>query len=77
MGILDFLFRNKPRLIKISIRDDLFGLMWFNKDKYSEFNHYQGHLLFNPTNSEIDIFIDSDKEGFEQQKKSFYTEIVK
>lgn len=77
MSILDFLFRNKPWLIKKSIKDDLFGLMWFNKDKNSEFNHYQGHLLFYPTNSEIDIFIDSDKEGFEQQQKSFFNEIVK
>lgn len=77
MSILDFLFRNKPWLIKKSITDDLFGLMWFNKDKNPEFNHYQGHLFFNPTNSEIDIFIDSDKEGFDQQQKSFYKEIVK
>jgi len=40
MIILDFLFRNKPWLIKKSLTDDIFGKMWYNKDKDPEFNHY-------------------------------------
>ena len=76
MNILEFLFRNKPWLIKKTINDDIFGLMWFNKDKNSEYNHFQGHLFFKPTNSEIDVFIDSDKLGIDPKQKMFFNEII-
>lgn len=75
MIILDFIFRNKPWLIKKSMTDDTFGKTWYNKEKNPEFNHYQGHFIFKPTNTEIDIFLDSDKEGYESKQKSFFKEI--
>jgi hypothetical protein len=77
MIILDFIFRNKPWLIKKSLTDDIFGIMWYNKEKDPEFNHYQAHFTFRPTNSEIDIFLDSDKDGFDSKQKSFFKEIEK
>jgi hypothetical protein len=49
--------------------------MWFKKQQNSEFDHFQGHFTFKPTNSDIDIFIDSDKEGIESRQKAFFKEI--
>ena len=75
MFILDFIFRNKPWLIKKTINDDTFGLMWFNKDQDPVFDHFQAHITFRPTNSEIDVFIDSDKNGIDPRQKTFFKEI--
>ncbi len=75
MTILNLLFPNKPWLFKKTITDDIFGLMWFKKQENSEFDHYQGHFIFRPTKSEIDIFIDSDRNGIEPRQKTFFKEI--
>jgi hypothetical protein len=75
MILIDFLFRNKPWLIKKSLKDDTFGKIWYNRNKNPEFNHYQGHFIFKPTNTEIDIFLDSDKDGLDPKQKLFFKEI--
>lgn len=70
-------FPNKPFLFKKKINDELFGLMWFNKSKDPKFNHYQAHFIFKPSNHEIDIFFDADKEGINPRQKMFFYEIEK
>ena len=64
---------NKPWLFKKQIHDDLFGMIWFNiHKKQPEYDHYQGHLTFKPTNMEIDIFFDSDPEGIASDQKTVF-----
>ncbi len=77
MNIIDFIFRNKPWLIRKSLHDDTFGKIWYNKDENSEFNHYHGHFIFKPTNTEIDIFLFSDKDGYDPKQKLFFEKIEK
>jgi len=77
MTIFQILFPNKPWIFKKQITDDQFGLMWYNKDRNPLFNHYQAHFTFKPTNSEIDAFFTSDKEGIDPKQKHFFWEIEK
>jgi hypothetical protein len=64
------IFPNKPWLFKKQIHDDIFGMMWFNKDKRQpQYDHYQGHFLFKPINKEIDIYFDADPEGITNEQK--------
>lgn len=77
MRILNVLFPNKPWLFKKRITDDQFGLMWYNTDRNTKFNHYQARFIFKPTNSEIDGFFDADKEGIDPKQKHYFWEIEK
>jgi hypothetical protein len=78
MFLRNLFFRNKPWMFKPEINDDIFGRMWFNTNKkHPEYNHYQGHFLFGPVKKEIDIFIDSDKDGFSNQQKSLFKKVEK
>jgi len=73
MNLRQLFFPNKPWLFKKQIHDDIFGMMWFNKDKMQpEYNHYQGHFKFKPTQNEIDIFIDSDQNGISSEQKNVF-----
>jgi hypothetical protein len=77
MRIINVLFPNKPWLFKPKIQDVEFGLMWFNKDRNPLFDHYQAHFTFKTTNSKIDAFFTSDKEGIDPKQRHFYWEIEK
>lgn len=75
MFLIDLFFRNKPWLFKKQIHDDQFGMLWYNSSNDPQYNHYQGHFRFKPTNDEVDIFIDSSREGISANQKEFFTEI--
>lgn len=73
MSLQRLFFPNKPFLFKKKIKDDIFGLMLFNKN--SKLSYYQGHFLFKPSNKEIDIFLDSNKAGINPKQKIFFHQI--
>lgn len=66
-------FPDRPWLFKKIMHDEVFGKMWFNKNtKDPQYDHYQAHLLFKPTQKEVDIFIDADATGIEHEQRSLY-----
>jgi hypothetical protein len=71
-----YFLRNQPWLFKKQIHHDIFGRMWFVKDKNPIYNHYQSHIYFKPANKEIDIFFDSDVE-FDSNQTLFFNAIEK
>jgi hypothetical protein len=64
---------DRPWLFKKIMHDEVFGKMWFNRNtKEPQYDHYQAHLLFKPTQKEVDVFIDADAKGIAQEQRSIF-----
>lgn len=67
MGLFDFFFR-KP----VVINDELFGELRFVDTSDAAMNFFEGYAFFKPTNGNIEIHVEGNLPGPDEEQRQFY-----
>ncbi len=71
MGVFDFIFGKR-----ISIEDEVFGKMTYEKFKDPSKNYFIAYVNTFPNSNEVSLYIDADQHGPTKTQKDFYKKFI-